>query len=156
MKHCRRRPADIGAVFHLCLILFAAVVSGRALGGEEGLTVSGAWVRFIMSSVPAAAYFRLSNESSKPRVLVGADSPACGMLTLHESVVENGVDRMLMLNSVQVPAHGQVQFTPGHYHLMCMAPSKMIRPGHHISVTLRFADGERITALFTVRGAMGT
>jgi periplasmic copper chaperone A len=98
---------------------------------------------FIMPSVPAAAYFRLSNSGARPRVLIGADSPACGMLMLHESLVQNGMDRMVTLKSIQVPAHGHVDFTPG-------------RPGHSVTISLPFADGERITARFTVRSATGT
>jgi len=156
MMHFRRHLSKKGAVLSVCLVLIAALVTGPVLGAEQGLTVSGAWMRFIMPSAPAAAYFRLSNGSARPRVLVGADSPACRMLTLHESLVQNGMDRMVMLKSIQVPAHGYVDFTPGHYHLMCMAPSKEMSPGHSVTISLRFADGERITASFTVRGAAGT
>jgi periplasmic copper chaperone A len=156
MTHFRRCLPEMEAVFAVCLILIAALVSAPALGGEQELAVSGAWIRFITSPLPAAAYFRLSNKGAKPRVLIGADSAACGMLMLHESLVENGMDRMVTLKSVQVPAHGRVDFKPGGYHLMCMAPSKEMAPGHQVTITLRFADGESITARFTVRGATGT
>ena len=156
MMHFRRHLSEMGAVLSVGFVLIAALVSGSALGGEQELTVSGAWMRFIMPSVPAAAYFRLSNGSARPRALIGADSPACGMLTLHESLVQNGMDRMVMLRSIQVPAHGYVDFTPGRYHLMCMAPSKDMSPGHSVTISLRFADGERITARFAVRTATGT
>ncbi|HUA25619.1 MAG TPA: copper chaperone PCu(A)C [Steroidobacteraceae bacterium] len=156
MTHFRRRLPKMGAVSCVCFVLIAAFVSRPALGGEQELTVSGAWMRFIMPSVPAAAYFRLSNKSGKPRVLIGGDSPACGMIMLHESVVQNGMDRMVMLKSIHVPAHGHVDFAPGHYHLMCTAPSKEVSPGHRVTISLRFADGERISARFTVRDATGT
>ncbi|MGH8296095.1 MAG: copper chaperone PCu(A)C [Steroidobacteraceae bacterium] len=145
----------MNAVLSACLVIVAPLMGSSALGAEQDLTVSKAWIRFIMPSAPAAAYFRLSNPSAKQRVLVGADSPACGRLTLHESLIENGMDRMVMLESVRVPAHGHVDFTPGHYHLMCMAPSKEMILGRRVPITLRFAGGEKITAPFTVRGASG-
>ena len=154
--HFRRHVSQMAAVMSVGFVLIAALVSGPALGAEQELTVSGAWMRFIMSSMPAAAYFRLSNGGARPRVLIGADSPACGMLMLHESLVQNGMDSMVMLKSIQVPAHGHVDFAPGHYHLMCMAPSKDMSPGHSVTISLRFADGERITARFAVRSATGT
>jgi periplasmic copper chaperone A len=88
-------------------------------------------------------------------VLIGADSPACGSLMLHESVAANGTDRMMMVESVQVPAHGHVDFIPGHYHLMCMDPSREMILGHQVPITLRLSDGGKITASFTVRGARG-
>lgn len=155
MMHLRRL-ARMGAVLSVCFALIAAFVSGATMGAEPELTVSGAWIRFIMPSVPAAAYFRLSNTGAKPRVLVGADSPACGTLMLHESLVEGGMDRMIMLQSVRVPARGHVDFTPGRLHLMCMAPSKRMTPGAQVAITLRFADGEKIATRFPVRNATGT
>lgn len=139
----------------ICLLLVAVLGVRRAMGAGHELSVSNAWLRFIMSSVPAAGYFRLSNAGGRPQALVGADSPACAMLMLHESLVENGTARMVMLNSIEVPAYGHVDFTPGRYHLMCMSPSKEVSPGHQVSVTLRFADGAKVTTRFMVRGATG-
>ena len=150
-----QRPMWMRAVLSACLVLGAMLLGGSVLGGEPELTVSRAWIRFIMPSVPAAAYFRLSNQSDRSLVLTSADSPACGRLMLHESTVQNGMDRMMMLKGVQVPARGHVDFTPGHYHLMCMAPSKEVSIGRDVEVTLHFADGRKITARFTVRGATG-
>jgi len=142
-------------VLSACLLLGTALLCDSVLAAEHGLTVTRAWIRFIMPSVPAAAYFRLSNQSDRPLVLVGADSPACASLMLHESLVQNGMDRMTMLKGVQVPPHGHVDFAPGHYHLMCMAPFKEMSRGREVEVTLHFADGQKITARFTVRGATG-
>ena len=157
MTHIKRPcRAKMRSACSVCLVLIVALGSGVALGAGRALTVSSAWIRFIMPSLPAAAYFRLSNASDKPHVLVGADSPACGRLLLHESLVANGMDRMKMMSSITVPAHGRVDFSPGRYHLMCMAPAQETRPGHQVTVTLRFADGEKITARFIVRGATGT
>lgn len=112
-------------------------------------------MRFIIPSRPAAGYFTLSNQTAQPRTLVGADSPACGMLMLHRSLTDSGVDRMTMVQDIDVPAHGQVVFAPGGYHLMCMSPTPVMVPGHSVSVTLRFKDGGAITASFPVRGATG-
>ena len=155
MTYLGRYPPLATTVFCTCVVLAASFVSRPVLSADRDLTVSGAWIRFIMPSIPAAAYFRLSNQGDKPRALIGADSPACGSLMLHESVVANGMDRMMMVESVRVPAHGHTDFAPGHYHLMCMEPSKEMILGHQVPITLRFSDGEKITASFTVRGARG-
>ncbi len=108
-----------------------------------------------MPSRPAAGYFTLSNQTAQPRTLVGADSPACGMLMLHRSLTDNGVDRMTMLQDIEVPAQGQVVFAPGGYHLMSVSPSAAMIPGHSVPVTLRFKDGGAVTASFPVRGVTG-
>jgi len=74
---------------------------------------------------------------------------------LHRSVNDNGQERMEMVASVSVPAHGEVKFAPGGYHLMCMSPTAAAARGGSVSVTLRFQDGGSLMAIFPVRGATG-
>jgi copper(I)-binding protein len=133
-------------------LLLAGTVAQAAQGG---LTVRDPWMRSVIPSRPAAGYFTLSNATDRARILVGAASPACGTLMLHESLHQNGEDRMVMVKSIPVPAHGQVTFAPGGYHLMCVSPSKAVTPGKSVPVTLRFADGGTVTTSFPVRGATG-
>jgi copper(I)-binding protein len=133
----------------------AALVALGAQAAGNGLVVSGAWMRSIIPSRPAAGYFVLANRTDAARKLVKASSPACGMLMLHRSVNRNGVDRMEMVESVDVPAHGQVAFAPGGYHLMCTSPSKELAKGRKVAVTLYFDNGESVTSEFPVRGAAG-
>lgn len=100
---------------------------------------------------PASAYFTLSHAADKPDVLTGFSSPDCGELMMHQSRTVNGVASMAMVARRIVPAHGQVVFSPGGYHLMCISPSMAVRPGARIPVTLRFADGQRLLVRFPVR-----
>jgi periplasmic copper chaperone A len=142
------------------LPLVAAIAGAIALGtaahaAETGVTMSHPWMRTIIPSRPAAGYFTLSNDSATTRALTGAQSPACGTLMLHKSISENGVERMVMEKRIPVPAHGQLTFAPGGYHLMCMQPTKEVRPGNSVPVTLKFADGGTLTASFPVRGISG-
>ena len=156
--HSQHSPeAGPGArpILALCAILLAWAAAAPAQAAESGLKLSDPWIRMVMPSRPAAGYFTLSNDSAVGRALVGADSPACGMLMLHQSLNESGVERMAMVKSVPVPAHGSVKFSPGGFHLMCMSPSAAVAPGHSVAVTLHFADGGAIAASFPVRGATG-
>jgi hypothetical protein len=67
----------------------------------------------------------------------------------------NGVDQMVHVDKVEVPAHGSFKFAPGGYHIMCMKPTDAVKPGKSVSVTLKFADGRTISADFPVKNAMG-
>ncbi len=145
----RGRTSSLAASFGL----FLAVAAAQA--AAPGLSVSDAWIRMVVPSRPAAGYFTLSNETADDRTLVGATSPACGMLMLHRSLHQGGQDRMEMVKSIPVRAHGTVKFAPGGYHLMCTSPSKEVTPGHSVPVTLSFASGESVTASFAVRKATG-
>lgn len=139
----------------LCLLLTGAFAVDPAAPAEQwqGLRVSDPWMRFVMAVRPAAGYFTLSNATSKARTLVGASSPACGMLMLHRTVHAGGVDRMEMVKDVAIPAGGSVSFAPGGYHLMCMSPSVDMVPGRSVAVTLHFDGGGDVMADFPVRAA---
>jgi periplasmic copper chaperone A len=141
----------------LVLGLVAGMLAGAvgARAGAGGLALSDPWFRLVMPSLPAAGYFTLSNSGAAAQSLVGASSPGCGMLMLHRSINQGGQERMVMVQSVAVPAHGKVSFAPGGYHLMCMSPSAALRPGQSVPVTLRFAGGGSLTASFPVRNATG-
>jgi periplasmic copper chaperone A len=148
-RPARRTLVAVGA-------LAAAISLGAAAQASPNrLALSGQWFRLILQSLPAAGYFTLSNPTATPQTLVGAQSPACASLMLHRSINQNGEERMVMVPSVPVPAHGSVRFAPGGYHLMCMSPGAAMTPGHSVPVTLRLANGETVSAQFPVRNATG-
>jgi copper(I)-binding protein len=139
----------------LAAAVFALLAGSPTLAAEANVTVENPWVRFIIKARPAAGYFTLRNDGDTATKLTGASSSACGMLMMHRSTNENGVDKMLPVKSVPVPAHGSVSFAPGNYHLMCMSPSNAMALGANVPVTLKFADGQSVTAQFPVKGAGG-
>jgi len=130
-----------------------SAMAAQAFAGTDGLKLSGGWMRIIIASRPAAGYFVLKNDGSAERKLVGASSPGCGMMMLHRSKTENGIDKMMSVKAVAVPAHGTIRFAPGGYHIMCMQPKATMKPGKSVPVTLSFGDGSTLTGDFTVRGA---
>jgi copper(I)-binding protein len=137
--------------------MFAALAIGviPASAASGGLSIKDGWMRTIIPSRPAAGYFTVLNGTDKQQVLVGAESPACGMLMLHQSQNKSGMEHMAMAENVVVPAHGKITFAPGGYHLMCMSPTKDMVKGHNVPVTLHFADKTSLTAEFPVRGVGG-
>lgn len=140
------------------LLVCAALGAGTSLSAqaaENGLAVSDAWMRVVMPLHPASGYFTLSNKTDHPYVLVGASSPGCGSLMLHQSALRNGQEHMAMVQVVAVPMHGFVKFSPGGYHLMCIKPTDEMKPGNSVPVTLTFKDGATVTADFQVRGPTG-
>ena len=148
-----RRLALAARIAGVGLLGLAAVSAGQA--ADDGLTLTDAWIRTIVPSRPAAGYFTLRNDGDQARTLTGASSPACGSLMLHQSRTENGVDKMVMVESVKVPAHGSLRFAPQGYHLMCTSPSPDLNPGQSVPVTLQFEDGATLSGQFAVHGATG-
>ncbi len=119
------------------------------------VTVTEGWFRALPPAVPSGGYFTLRNGGGTSVTLTGADSPACGMLMLHQSQNHGGMNHMAHVTDVDVPAGGTLAFAPGGLHLMCMAAKPMPKPGALVPVTLRFKDRHSLNARFEVRGAAG-
>lgn len=144
-----------GAFAGMALVAGVLCAAPAAQAGVHDLQISGQWIRMVVPVRPAAGYFTLKNTGDADVALVGAASPGCGMAMLHQSVSQNGVDKMVPVKEVKVPAHGAVSFKPGSYHIMCMKPTDAVRPGKVVPMTLKFAGGGTITTDFPVKNAMG-
>jgi periplasmic copper chaperone A len=136
-------------------ILLAVLLGAPALAAPKGVSIEQPWIRLIIKARPAAGYFTLHNNGDKPVVLTGAASSACGMAMLHQSKEVDGVEKMLPVKSVTVKPHGTLKFQPGGYHVMCMKPQAAMAIGKSVPMTLKFADGDSITAQFPVKGPGG-
>ena len=137
----------------LCVAAITCLVAGTAVSqAAAGVTVEKPWMRFIIKARPAGGFFTLHNETPRKIELIGASSGACGMVMLHQTKQVNGIEKMLPVKSVTVPAHGTIKFQPGSYHLMCMKPKNTMVLGHEVPVTLKFADGNAVTVPFPVKG----
>jgi periplasmic copper chaperone A len=126
-----------------------------AQAAAAGVKIEKPWMRLIIKARPAGGFFTLKNDTDTALELTGAASPACGMMMLHQTKEVNGVEHMMPVKSVKVPAHGTLSFQPGGYHIMCMRPQASMVIGHNVPVTLKFADGKSITADFPVTGPGG-
>ena len=135
-------------------VLLLAALTVPTLAASSA-SVTHAWLRALPGGLPAGGYFTLHNPTGKTLTLRAASSPACGMLMLHKSQTMSGMASMDNVETVDVRAGGTLDFSPGGYHLMCMQPKASLKPGSMASVTLIFADGDKITTDFAVRGANG-
>jgi periplasmic copper chaperone A len=145
------RAASARALGAAALLL--AVLAPESALAASPITVSAPWFRYLLPEIPAGGYMTLHNASDQPAVLIAAASPACGMLMLHKTEGSGGMETMVAVPSVTVPANGSFRFAPDGYHLMCMQPK--MKPGDSVPVTLSFADSTKLTVSFPVRNAKG-
>jgi copper(I)-binding protein len=133
---------DIPAAF-----LLAAFLTGPAQAAD--ITVTQGWFRALPPSVPSGGYFTLHNGGAQKITLRAVESPACGTLMMHKSG-NGGMEHVMALD---VAPGETLAFAPGGYHLMCM--DSKLKPGTPVPVTFIFSQGEKRTANFAVRNAMG-
>jgi len=141
------------------LPLFAAGLMGAVAvhaSEAEHIRASQAWIRLLPGDLPAGAYVTLENAGDQPASLHGASSPSYGSAMLHQSSGEGGVSRMVMVDSLAIPAHGKAELSPGGYHLMLMKMKTPVKVGDKVKVTLSFGDGSTLDTDFVARPANAT
>ena len=87
----------------------------------------------------------LKNETSRPIEFTSFSSPAFGDVSLHETIVVDGVSKMREVESLTVASGKMVELAPGGLHLMLMMPKASISPGETIALEMTATDGRTFT-----------
>jgi copper(I)-binding protein len=138
------RPPVLGLAAGAVAVVAAAVVltwTPYARSGAPKLRVTGAYVPAPASPDVAAAYFTVLDSGRAGDVLTGVASDISAETMMHRSTGQ----AMEMVGSVRVPAHGRLVFAPGGYHVMLNKPTRRLRAGDHVTLTLQFQRSAAIT-----------
>lgn len=127
----------------LSLILSAALAAPTVTMAEIRPTYPGAQT--------TAAYMIVRSEA--PDRLIGASCDCAQSVEPHQTVVTNGVARMVGPGAVDLPAKTAVTFAPGGRHLMVMGLKGPLLVGRTVKITLRFEKAGADTVAFMVKGA---
>ncbi|MCC8403726.1 copper chaperone PCu(A)C [Paraburkholderia sp. MMS20-SJTN17] len=133
------------------LALSFGVLSSAQAADAHAISVKDAWVRWLPNNLPAGGYATLINASDKPIDLVDISSDDYGDAMLHQTVSSGSSKKMVMVDKLTVPAHGQVALAPGGYHVMLEDAKHKIAPGDTVHLMLKFSDGETLSAPFAVK-----
>jgi copper(I)-binding protein len=139
-----------------CVLLAAAGAAFAAAPAPAGVKVEHAWIRWLSVSLPSTGYAVIVNGSDATVRLTGARSADYGTAMLHRSLLANSDSRMVMVDALDIPAHGSVKLAPGDYHLMLTHPTRALKPGDTVPVTLHFAGGGELQVNFSVLPANST
>lgn len=111
--------------------------------------VSEAWARATAPGQEVgAAYLGLRSDASAQ--LVALASPAADAVEIHEMSMKNGVMKMRMLQTLELPAGKDVKLAPGGLHLMLIDLKKQLKAGDNVDIALTFKQGDQ-TSTLTVR-----
>lgn len=131
------------------LILIGTAMHAAAAGH---LVVENAWIRAAPPGAEMlAGYALLKNAGDAPVVVTGASSADFGDVSLHESVNENGVERMRPLGAVSIAPGSNVVFAPGGKHFMLMDAKRGLKAGDSVKIHIVTNSGPGADADFTVR-----
>ncbi|MFJ2582159.1 copper chaperone PCu(A)C [Kitasatospora aureofaciens] len=147
-----RRTALTGAVLATALgggaLLAACGAGGQdgAAGGPARLSVADSYIPLPPAGGMAAGYLTVRNDGGQDQ-LVKVTSPGAESITMHRSTPS----RMEQVGSLDVPAHGALQFSRGGTHLMIMGWQKAPVPGDELELDLTFAKSGTISVKVPVK-----
>jgi copper(I)-binding protein len=121
------------------LAIMALLAAGSA-GAGPSLTVTHAWVRATPPGArTGAAYLTIENGSDGTDTLLGASTPSARTVEIHTRSVEGGLQRMVELAALTLPADEAVLLEPGGLHLMLIDLAAPLTAGATVALSLRFA-----------------
>ncbi len=135
------------------LVLMLALAPLTTLA-QSPISVEDAWVR---AAPPAAqvlsGYFTVRNGARDAVTLTRVESPNFARVEMHRSEIVDGVARMEAVESVEIPARGNLEFAPGGLHLMLMEPLGAMAAGTTVYFVLTFDNGWTLEVTAPVRKA---
>lgn len=126
------------SVFAMLLIAFTTATTAQPTGKLPPLPkVFDVWVKTtIPGSTVSAAYMHI--KSATPMKLVKVESPAAGIVEIHDMKMNAGVMEMNALDVVDIAANTLVELKPGGMHVMLMKVKKPINKGDKVPLKLTF------------------
>lgn len=141
----------------LGLVVLTIALAGTTVSCTEdtGLEISDAWGRPSPSVATAGAFFMtITNNGAEDDALLGATSPACGTVELHESFM-NDAGAMAMQpvagGKIAVPAGGSAELKQGGLHVMCINKLVDFAEGAELELTLQFENAGDMTLNVEIR-----
>lgn len=108
--------------------------SGSASADAPKLTVSGGYMPQPVNAEMAGAFMVIKNDSKTADKLTGATSPLSDDLQIHETKDQ----KMQQVQSMDVPANGELKLARGGNHVMFMGLKTTPKVGDKVTIELRF------------------
>jgi copper(I)-binding protein len=120
-------------------------------GPDAELSLEDGWVRAMPAAATmSAGYGTLHWRGSERLVITGWRSANFGAVSLHRTIVRDGVSRMEAVTDAAIEPGDELALEPGGLHLMLMGPIRELRVGDTVSITLLSDSGRSFRFDFPV------
>ncbi len=126
----------------------------KSLFSDSDLSIKQAWVRLpAKGKKTTAAYLHIMNKD-RDLNLVGIKTSISDKTSLHQSVYENHIAKMLPVDFIQLKSNTEFVMKPAGYHIMLVGLKKSLEQGEKIDLTLIFKDKKEIIIPAIVRDGL--
>ena len=125
--------------------LFALTVMLTGCQRSAPVSVENAWVRLSpVADGPASAYFILHG-GDKNETLASITAPDAARVEMREHTSHSGIEDVVKLKTVTIPARSVVRFSVGGMRAMLYGLKSTITVGTSTPLIFNFADGRKVT-----------
>jgi periplasmic copper chaperone A len=114
------------------------------------LSMINAKVKTPIDGRPTSGYLIIENGGPTPETITAVSSPDFARAELSNHVMEGGLDKMVKLDTLDVPGNTQTALVPGGKHIMLYEPKRELKNGDDVKVTLTFSNSGPIETKFVV------
>lgn len=105
--------------------------------GKANISVEDAWISEAPPvSKVMVAYMTINNNAGESVTITKAESEMYSSIEFHETILENGMARMVSYETLIIPAHGRMRLEPGSTHFMLFNPKQPLKAGDTVNITL--------------------
>lgn len=137
------------------LTALAALALQPAFAGSAEIQITRAWSRAsVGSGGNGVVYLTIENTGTQIERVVSVATPIAKHASLHKTVEEDGMVRMLPVPNLEIAPTSWIVFEPGGLHVMLMGLRAPIEAGSRFPLTVRF---EKVGPIETevVAGSVG-
>jgi copper(I)-binding protein len=145
---CATPPAASSANIEIISPYIRAVTAMEQTGNTPESPDSG---MPSMGGSNGAAYMVIKNSGGAPDKLLKAGCDVANSVELHQTEMKDNVVSMHPVESLDIPANGQVELKPGGYHIMLIGLKQGLKAGDKATLTLAFEKAGTITVEAEVR-----
>ncbi len=136
--------------------LLLSLTTSLAFASGGDIQIHDPWVRAAPPTAKMlAAYMTIENSGDQTRVLKGVSSSRFMKVELHNTVMSEGMARMVRQEAVEISANSSVTFEPGGYHFMLMGKKGPVNIGDKVDFILTFHNGDKTPVEAEVRKVIG-
>ena len=134
---------------------FGLLIAGCVSTSGPEINIENAWGRPSPKVATAGAfYMQIKNDGNEGDKLIAGQSPACGVVELHESyMTEDGAMGMRPVEGgfIEIPAGGEAELKMGGLHIMCIEKLEDFTVGAVLPLTLNFEKSGEMTIDIEIR-----
>ena len=126
------------------IVCFIASINLAAAHGLAAITFSNITIPEAppVASV-MAAYMHIKNNTNTKKILNEISSPQFKRVEIHEMHMTNGMMNMKQIQALTIKAQQTMILKPGGIHVMLIKPLKPLKHNDQVTLTFKFASGER-------------